>query len=875
MPKYCAVYKCINAKKLNPLVSLFRVPTNKEERCFTWLNLMGINDVRERGFKYIYDNIKICSIHFEDGMFTSGKRQLLRDAEPTIFVNCGHNALNESNKVNILENEPSGSKQLISTSLQPTVATINVEDEENLTETESKPSSSDKLEIMALKKEIGNLKRRCKSLSSSKLSQSSKRITDEEFLKFCKETFAPNIFHFIKLQLESKRKQKRGLRYSSEMKQFALSLLFLSPKTYRFLEQSWHLPSRSSLFRITGKWIIEDGLCPFVFNAISLKVKSMRQIGRYCFLCMDEISIQKNLFYNRSQDVIYGFQDINGTRSFIPTTTCLTLMIRGLYDSWKQPLSYYFTGSSCDHANLKIIVFNTIRKLFEIGLNVVGVITDQGSNFYKLSKSLQVTPETPYFIVDEQKILFFFDTPHLLKSTRNNLFKYKLKFNEMGETDFKYIEMFYKIDRERSFKLACRLTDSHLNPNNWQKMNVALAAQILSNSVAIGMGIEMSHGFLPSSALNTIQFIDDINKLFDILNSSRFEGTEYKLPFIGSEHQIEQLKKMSNLFSILTAFDSNGKNVTNLLKFTYGWRLTINAFLFLWEQHKNSCYYYKEEAEEDQSDTDSEFMDNSGASNTHTKKIRAIFTRRINSDCLENFFGSMRQQHGNEKNPTSIQFRNGFKKLFCMQYMNHAEGANCIDDLDALLVTTIENKQSNLFDLSNFKPLFQNTIKVNPNDYIYVAVPEKIALAYVSGYLIKKTLEKHKCEICERYATENEKYLCQENYLCHLKAYYTTPENIFGNLKMPSTTFIEYIYKIEQVFCNSFPIYAPCYGVTGYIKKGIVDVPFVHPCSNFDNNYFINLFIRLRLYYTLKYYNKNLKSKDYKTLDKLKHLTHL
>lgn len=34
-------------------------------------------------------------------------------------------------------------------------------------------------------------------------------------------------------------------------------------------------------------------------------------------------------------------------------------------------------------------------------------------------------------------------------------------------------------------------------------MNVALAAHILSKSV------EMSHGYLPSSAITTIQFIDD------------------------------------------------------------------------------------------------------------------------------------------------------------------------------------------------------------------------------------------------------------------------------------------------------------------------------------------------------------------------------
>lgn len=45
------------------------------------------------------------------------------------------------------------------------------------------------------------------------------------------------------------------------------------------------------------------------------------------------------------------------------------------------PLSYYFTASSCNRTNLKIIVINTITKLIEIGVTVVVVITDRSSNF--------------------------------------------------------------------------------------------------------------------------------------------------------------------------------------------------------------------------------------------------------------------------------------------------------------------------------------------------------------------------------------------------------------------------------------------------------------------------------------------------------------
>lgn len=61
-----------------------------------------------------------------------------------------------------------------------------------------------------------------------------------------------------------------------------------------------------------------------------------------------------------------------------------------------------------------------------------------------------------------------------------------------------------------------------------------------------------------------------------------------------------------------------------------------------------------------------------------------ILTRRLNQDCLENFFGSVRQQHGNAVNPTPIQFCRAFKKLFLLKFL-HTEGMNSADDFGHLL----------------------------------------------------------------------------------------------------------------------------------------------------------------------------------------------
>lgn len=78
---------------------------------------------------------------------------------------------------------------------------------------------------------------------------------------------------------------------------------------------------------------------------------------------------------------------------------------------------------------------------------VVSVTSDNGGNFHKLMRILGVIVEHPYFIVDDSKIFYMVDVPHLIKSTRNIFFKYHLKLKE-GITSKNYLEDFYSEDKE-------------------------------------------------------------------------------------------------------------------------------------------------------------------------------------------------------------------------------------------------------------------------------------------------------------------------------------------------------------------------------------------------------------------------------------------
>jgi len=63
-------------------------------------------------------------------------------------------------------------------------------------------------------------------------------------------------------------------------------------------------------------------------------------------------------------------------------------------------------------------------------LNIKAFITDQGTNFVQFSKSLYVSSSKPYFDVDGKSIVYIFDPLHLIKSTRNMLFKHNFKIND-------------------------------------------------------------------------------------------------------------------------------------------------------------------------------------------------------------------------------------------------------------------------------------------------------------------------------------------------------------------------------------------------------------------------------------------------------------
>lgn len=184
--------------------------------------------------------------------------------------------------------------------------------------------------------------------------------------------------------------------------------------------------------------------------------------------------------------------------------------------------------------------------------------------------------------------------------------------------------------------------------------------------------------------------------------------------FMGTPEQIEFLNKMTTLFSRLKVLDKNGKNLTNTLKFIYGWKLTISSVLGLWNTLQK-------------------------------RKFKFLLTRLLIQDCLENYFGQIRNACDNARNPTAIQFCRAFKNMFDLKYFDPTEGGNTLEDAADILLAITPNilKKGTFLQEKNI----QVVLKIKSNDYQNLETEEGNALVYVGGYFLRKCLLKHSCDI--------------------------------------------------------------------------------------------------------------------------------
>jgi len=587
----------------------------------------------------------------------------------------------------------------------------------------------------------------------------------------------------VTMQLRNKRRP-----WTIEEKNLALSLFYKSPTSYNFLRlQRVNLPSPSTVRRWIGLSKYLPGFNKLFLSHLKRKFEFKTYKDKICSVCFDEISIKELLEYSKNFDFIEGFEDLGRLgRTSKTANTALVFMARGVYTSWKIPIAYFLAHSAVNRDILKTLIIDVLQVLFDTGLIPKLIICDQGTNNQSALKLLNVSEDKPFFYVGEHKLFALFDTPHLLKSIRNNFIGNRFKKGDII-ISFNDIVQTYNIDkRNQKSRALLKITDAHIRPNSFQKMSVKLAAQVLSHTMSSTIRTCISTKELKSeTANNTADFVEFIDKLFDCLNSrTLYNSNPYNCALTNNSIVKDFLSKACDYFKNLVKLKN--EKVTRPPCFN-GFIQTINGVLQFFEEEKNN-------------------------------NIIFLLTNRLNQDVIENLFSIFRQRGGYNKNPTSKTLRTSFR-ITCVFSLCQSKGTNCEEDndIDDICVVYSDNdvirseimndslsdveSVSSLPSISSPEKLKVKAHKTEKNESITL---EDCSVTYFSGYLAYKCTEKFNCEMCKKSLVTTKNMNSKNQLLILFKNYPDTNKD--GGLKAPTEYFNSIIDRALYIFENIFSI---------------------------------------------------------------------
>lgn len=121
-------------------------------------------------------------------------------------------------------------------------------------------------------------------------------------------------------------------------------------------------------------------------------------------------------------------------------------------------------GRTCEIANHALVSLQNFSRLLieitnelqKIGLKVMATICYQGianrTAIKLLVSDKSITRPGPYFYVNSQKVLMIFDSPHILKYTRNAFLKYNIEFGTRKISKIEHMKRCFATDKKKRFQ---------------------------------------------------------------------------------------------------------------------------------------------------------------------------------------------------------------------------------------------------------------------------------------------------------------------------------------------------------------------------------------------------------------------------------------
>ena len=368
--------------------------------------------------------------------------------------------------------------------------------------------------------------------------------------------------------------------------------------------------------------------------------------------------------------------------------------------------------------------------------------------------------------------------------------------------------MLQKLQEVEGLNLGNKLSSNHLKFQK-HKMNVRLAAQTLSSSVANAIEFLDKSSQLPTfcDSHGTVKFIRTIDRVFDMLNSRNPIAKGFKTPLRPNSKDTWEEIFMSTANYLLSLKTHTPEGTGQLLStsqcktFVIGFVARINSTISMATEMFS----------------------------LPTNPFKYLLTYKFSQDHVELLFSCIRSRGGWNNNPNVLQFKYAIRKMLMRNAITASKYANCVDftgchDIIPIFhmrkhrkSTTNDTDEQLASSSSNYvlDPASNNDSQESRNmssmcEHLNEEKHSEFSsnvLFYIAGCIVSKLIKAIACSACKKSLLLLPKQLPDNGYDYTSTIYheagkaspFTTFVNM-GGLQIPSTSVCRTVEYCEHVF---------------------------------------------------------------------------